>query len=448
MSQLQQLSMQELLAAKRRLAEQEDLTRQKTEANTALQEQVEKQQTQVQKLRHKILKLRQDKIQLQGQKDQLQQQNGQLQQQKNELEQENGELQQERDHLEQEKIQWQQEKIQLHDELELVRGQLVRAIETAAGTCGNAILQRRLQEAEERLEEYDSVLVISEEDIKMTRTRLGGGAFGEVFIAVWRGVAIAVKRFYKSLLEGNDHIISLVKQEISVCSRVHHPNVVSICGAITVGGVPLHLVMELLEASLSEVMTVSHRSGRYLSFREQIDVSIDSLCGVLYLHELHPPLLHGDIRPTNILVTATMEAKIGDLGTAHVMGCTVSYGPVSLEYVAPERKPRADNTTMHNTKEADVCSLGVTLAEIFTGQEASRKIRQKQISLVEHKLLQDVCCAMTEHSAKDRMPIAVALAQVSPLKRTEQYRSCPVKRMVKGKLYDPNGPVLVDKPWK
>ena len=270
----------------------------------------------------------------------------------------------------------------------------------------------------------------------------------EVFAAVWRGMPVAVKQFYKALLEVTDHNVSLFRQEISVCSRVRHPSIVSICGAITVGGVPLRLVMELLEASLTEVMAASRSSGRYLSFREQIDLSVDCLCGMLYLHDLDPPLLHGDIRPTNIVVTAMMEAKIGDLGTAHVMGGTLSCGPVSLDYLAPERMPRRDNMAIHNTKEADVCSLGVTLAEIYTGQQASRRTRQKQLSLIAHELLEDLCCDMTEDVPEDRITVSVALARVRPLKKEDKYLRCPVKRMVKGKLHDPSGPILVDKPWQ
>ena len=443
--------MQELAAAKRHLAEQEEVTCQITEANVRLQQekgqlqqQVEQHRTQSERLHHDYSQLQQDKRQIQRQKDQLQGQNNQLQQEKDQL---------------------QQEKIQLENEKGQLCAQLAMTTGPSTATGGNAILQRRLREAEARLEEYESGLIISEEEVQLTGPRLGGGAFGgqvhlsfcltmfimqcyslEVFAAVWRGVPVAVKRFHKSLV--TDHIVELIRQEIFICSRVHHPNIVSICGAITAGGIPLHLVMELLEASLTEVMAASRSAGRYLSFREQIDLSVDCLCGMLYLHELQPPLLHGDIRPTNILVTTVMEAKIGDLGTAHVMGGSLSCGPVSLDYLAPERMPRSNNTAIHNTKEADVCSLGVTLAEIFTAQQASRRIRQKQISLVAHQLLQDVCCAMTEEAAKDRIPVAAALAQVRPLKEEDKYTRCPVKRMVKGKLHDPNGPILVDKRWQ
>jgi serine/threonine protein kinase len=281
----------------------------------------------------------------------------------------------------------------------------------------------------------------------MTDTRLGGGSFGEVFVALWRGVPVAVKQFHTALVEVSNHVTALLKQELSICARVHHPNVVSICGAITVNGVPLQLVMELLEASLSEVMAAAHSSSTYLSFREQIDLSIDCLSGVMYLHELCPALLHGDIRPTNVLVTAMMEAKIGDLGSAHVIDHELSCGPLSLDYVAPERMPGL-RTYKRNTKEADVYSLGVTLAEIFTGQEASKKRRERQFSCINEELIVEACYGMTEDAPEARIPLERALTIVRVLKGNVRYQDCPVKRMVKGKLYDPNGPVLVEKSWK
>jgi hypothetical protein len=435
-----------LAATKRHLAEQEEVTPQITQANMQLQQQVDEQQTQTQ-MQHEISQLRQDKQRMQGQKDQLQHEKGELRE-KGELQQRNDQLQREKTVLQQRNDQLQQEKTQLNREKEHLYQQLARVSEPSVTTGTNPRLQRRLREAETRLQEYETVLIISEEEVELTGPRLGGGSFGEVFVGVWQGVPVAVKRFHKALLEVTDHIVALLRQEVSVCSRVHHPNVVSICGAITTNGIPLHLVTELLEASLTEVMAVSSCSGNYLSFREQIDLSVDCLCGVLYLHSLHPPLLHGDIRPTNILVSAMMEAKIGDLSTAHVMGGSLSCGPVSLDYVAPERMPSGRGVAIHNTKEADVCSLGVTLAEIYTGQQASRKSRERQLSLISHKLLEDICSDMTEETAENRIAVSTALARVRPLKKEEQYVCCPVKRMVKGKLHDPNGPILVDSPWQ
>ena len=123
------------------------MTRQITEANVRLQQekgqQVEQHKSKSERLHHEISQLQQVKHQLQGQ-------NNQLQQEKDEL---------------------QQEKEQLRD-------QLARTTGPSTATGGITILQRRLREAEVRLEEYESVLTISEEDVQMTGPRLGGGAFG------------------------------------------------------------------------------------------------------------------------------------------------------------------------------------------------------------------------------------------------------------------------------
>ena len=151
-------------------------------------------------------------------------------------------------------------------------------------------------------------------------------------------------------------------------SKVHHPNVIVICGVTTIDNHPLQVVMERMEGSLFDVITAAHNSGQYLTFREQIDLTIGSLSGILYLHMAKPnAILHGDVRPTNTLVSSVMVAKVGDLGTAHIIGASVSAGPVSIEYIAPERMPKQGRAP-HNTSQADIYgTIGVTLAELFSG---------------------------------------------------------------------------------
>ena len=48
-------------------------------------------------------------------------------------------------------------------------------------------------------------------------------------------------------------------------------------------------------------------------------------------------ILHGDICPRNILVTATMRAKLGDLGAARFQDASLSVGLLSPQYTPPER---------------------------------------------------------------------------------------------------------------
>ena len=167
----------------------------------------------------------------------------------------------------------------------------------------------------------------------------------------WRGCNVAVKTFYDFLRV--DVYRRRLEQEISICSKVHHPNVVSLLGVITQDDIPLRILSELLEASLSDVIVAS---GGSLFLREQVDVAVGCSAGICYLHDLE--ILHGDIRSTNVVVTALMEAKLCDLGAARLAEVSsLSAGPMSPDYVAPERLKPAGN---QNTKMADVYSLGVT----------------------------------------------------------------------------------------
>ena len=168
---------------------------------------------------------------------------------------------------------------------------------------------------------------------------------------------------------------------MSVSSRVHHPNVVSICGAIIENEVPLRIVMEHLEGSLKDVIKAALKS-RYLFMREQVDIAVGCLCGVMYLDQLQSALLHGDIRSTNILISKTMQAKIDVLGSCRFSNELLSVGPCSPQYIGPERVVGGRAVTPCNTTQADMYSLGVTFVELFTGVGAEVKLQKSQFRAI------------------------------------------------------------------
>ncbi|XP_062505962.1 uncharacterized protein LOC134182556 [Corticium candelabrum] len=306
--------------------------------------------------------------------------------------------------------------------------------------------ERAMQELERLQHQYDSLVQIRDDSLHMTGLKLGKGGYGEVGVGMWSGVGVAVKTFHEEPVRVDELNISFIRREVSVSSRVHHPNVVSICGAIIDNEVPLRIVMELLEGSLKDVIKAALRS-RYLSMREQVDIAVGCLCGVMYLHQLQPALLHGDIRSTNILISNTMQAKIGDLGSCHFSNESLSVGPLSPQYIAPERVAEGRAVTPRNTTEADMYSLGVTFVELFTGVGAERKLRERQFRAVPYVPLQDICYAMAEENPRDRVSAAAALMQVNVVKQNDEYTSCPPKRMVKGKKCKEDKVTLVEMPW-
>ena len=254
----------------------------------------------------------------------------------------------------------------------------------------------------------------------------------------WRGCNVAVKTFYEFLRV--DVYLRRLEQEISICSQVHHPNVVSLLGVITQDDIPLRIISELLEASLSDIIVAANKR---LSLREQVDVAMGCSSGIGYLHGLD--ILHGDIRSTNVVVTSVMEAKICDLGAARFSEVfSLSSGPMSPDYVAPERLEPGQ----HNTRMADVYSLGVTFIELMTGEQPAPRKRMAQGTSVRHRIIKRLCLQMIDTDRSKRPSAGDCLARLEGIQKSdEEYKSCPAKRMVKGKMHGGEKVELVGEPW-
>ncbi|XP_065832973.1 probable serine/threonine-protein kinase DDB_G0271682 [Oscarella lobularis] len=286
----------------------------------------------------------------------------------------------------------------------------------------------------EKAKEDAGLLQIPSTDVRMTKIKLGEGAYGEVRVGYWRGSPVAVKKFF-SCLE-TDYYIRLFEQEISICSRARHPNIVFMCGVTTENGTPLQIITELLEGSLSDVIKAALRSQCALSLREQIDLALGISAGVSYLHQLGPDgVLHGDIRSSNVVVTSLMEAKICDLGAAHFAEVSLSAGPLSPEYLAPERSPERRRGSLRNTKMADVYSMGVTLIELMTGQQPVASCRFQQASDVRHPLVKEIFLRMINVDPTFRPTAHECLALLEQVRQSDVYNRCPRKRMVRGKFH-------------
>ena len=188
----------------------------------------------------------------------------------------------------------------------------------------------------------------------------------------------------------------LFRQEVLICSRLHHPKILIVYGAVIEKRIPFQIVAELLEGSVVEVIDAAHYSESYLTNFEQISIAVDMASGIAYLHQLRPkPYVHSDIRSTNVFVTKDMTAKVGDLGASHALESSRSIGPLSRQYIAPERMPRVDGTAAHSSLESDVFSLGVTLIELFTGEAPIPDDRHRQLDrLAKRRELYELCSRM------------------------------------------------------
>ena len=253
----------------------------------------------------------------------------------------------------------------------------------------------------------------------------------DVIIGCWHGMPVAVKRFHDLIT--TPRTIPTFQSEVLTASRLHHPNIIRVCGAVMEDGIPFQIVSEILEGSVSEVIDAAHSFPCYLSHYEQLSIVVEMTSAIAYLHGLQPrSYVHADIRPTNVLVTRDMKVKVADLGAAHLVENSKSAGPLSLKYIAPERMPPASG---RSSLPSDVYSLGVSLIEIFTGVGPIPEERNGQLMPMRNRSRLHVICSRMISSERER-PTSAECLDVLIREKEELARSgIPlIKRMVKGKF--------------
>ncbi|XP_062523919.1 probable serine/threonine-protein kinase DDB_G0281745 [Corticium candelabrum] len=300
-----------------------------------------------------------------------------------------------------------------------------------------ANIEELLSDAEAALERNNQkkeseVLNIPSHDIRLTDTELGRGSYGVVCVGYWRGCPVAVKRLYDHLAAAPRNV-HLLQQEVFVAWRLHHPNIAAVCGVtLELEEKKAWIIMELQSGSMSGVIDACHGDVAPLTLRETVDMTHDTLCGLDYIHSMQPrEILHGDICPRNILVTAMMRAKLGDLGAARFRDASLSVGLVSPQYTAPER---LDVPGQPKSTKTDMYSMAVTICELFTFVPPDREQRKDQVLLIRQRDVRSLCKHLMSDDPATRPTAAEARDVVSQICETDEYTACSPRRMVIGKM--------------
>ncbi|KAL0299535.1 UNVERIFIED_CONTAM: U-box domain-containing protein 32 [Sesamum radiatum] len=209
--------------------------------------------------------------------------------------------------------------------------------------------------------------------------KIGEGRYGSVF----KGVLCHVKVAIKMLPSMGSQSDSEFKNEVEFLSRVRHPNLVTLIGACPESR---SLVYEYIEnGSLEDYLSGRAKSGS-LSWQSRIKIAIDICSAILFLHANNICCVHGNLKPSDILLDANFVTKISDYGinnlisenenpsSFHTLGS--KNDPEKLAYMDPESFENGKLTT-----ESDVYSFGVILLRLLTARPAMSVIR-------------DVKCAM------------------------------------------------------
>ncbi|KAH7302325.1 hypothetical protein KP509_23G067600 [Ceratopteris richardii] len=202
---------------------------------------------------------------------------------------------------------------------------------------------------------------------------IGEGGFGKVYLGKLEdGKHVAIKRAGDMTYQGTKEF----HNEITLLSRLHHRHLVRLEGFCDDKDEQILVYEYMSNGNLHRQLFDMHAIN--LNWYRRLEIALSVAKGLDYLHSFaDPPVIHRDVKPSNILLDDHMIAKVSDFGISKANPETdthVSTRPAGTAgYLDPEYFLRRQLTTA-----SDVYGYGVVLLELITGQLA-----------IDHKRLED-----------------------------------------------------------
>ncbi len=209
--------------------------------------------------------------------------------------------------------------------------------------------------------------------------KLGSGGMGDVFKA--RNTRLprleAIKTIHTASADGDRETslgLERFQREAQLLAQLHHPHLTTIFHAGHDRDVQFIAIEYVRGKNLKQFVDEHYRDGRHMPVGRAVDYMITVAEVLAHAHERG--VIHRDVKPANIMVTADGGLKVLDLGIAQLrdpkaprkgVSSQLTQGAVSLgtpEVMAPEQWADAQSVTA----ASDIYSLGCTLFYLLTGR--------------------------------------------------------------------------------
>jgi serine/threonine protein kinase len=218
------------------------------------------------------------------------------------------------------------------------------------------------------LEKAKNIKIYKKEELKpilRRRNFIGRGAFGEVYKGDLDGQSVAVKK----PVDDSDGVHNdQFANEVIIQSRVIHKNIVRLIGCCLEVDKPMLVYEFLSKGSLDDVLHGSRRDP--LNLKCRLDIAAESAEGLAYLHsKTTNVILHGDVKPANILLDEDWTPKISDFGISRLIVKDKQH----TDFVIGDRS-YMDPVYLRDgllTDRSDVYSFGVVILELISRKKAT-----------------------------------------------------------------------------
>ncbi|XP_038690288.1 putative receptor-like protein kinase At4g00960 [Tripterygium wilfordii] len=214
--------------------------------------------------------------------------------------------------------------------------------------------------------QYDFSFIRAATDNFSEANKLGQGGFGPVYKGTFPNKQeVAVKRLSKESSQGEVEF----KNEVLLLAKLQHRNLVRLIGFCYERNERLLIYEFVPNSSLNNFLS-DHTKRAQLDWESRYNIIYGIVRGLIYLHEeSQHRIIHRDLKTSNILLDASMNAKISDFGTARLFAIDQTQDDTSrivgtYGYMAPEYVANG-----HFSAKSDVYSFGVIVLEVVSGQK-------------------------------------------------------------------------------
>ncbi|KAH7553563.1 hypothetical protein JRO89_XS12G0027100 [Xanthoceras sorbifolium] len=230
---------------------------------------------------------------------------------------------------------------------------------------------RDLNEARATMFKHSSLQLAFSDIVRITNNfcksnAIGDGGSGTVYKGILpSGQLVAVKKLDKARDQGSKEFLA----EMEATRRLKHSNLISLLGSCSFRSEKLLIYEFMVNGSLDFWLRNKPGPMEALVGDIRFKIVLGTARGLAFLHHtVDPPIIHRDVKASNILLDHDFEPRIADFGLARTLNVSETHVTTEIAgtsgYIAPEY-----GQSWRSTTKGDVYSFGVLMLEIVTGKE-------------------------------------------------------------------------------